>query len=85
MAISDRQDDGHRASVDQIRSRGNLTASYQDSEADNGEIFTLPPAPEAYEPAPPGEYRLKTTGEVVVNPDFTCVMTVHLAQNPAGD
>jgi hypothetical protein len=53
--------------------------------ADNGEIFTLPPAPEAYEPAPPGEYRLKTTGEVVVNPDFTCVMTVHLAQNPVED
>jgi hypothetical protein len=53
--------------------------------ADNGEIFTLPPAPEAYEPAPPGEYRLKTTGEVVVDPDFTCVMTVHLAQNPVED
>jgi hypothetical protein len=30
MAVSDRQDDGHKASVDQIRSRGNLTASYQD-------------------------------------------------------
>jgi len=28
MAISDRQDDGHKASVEQIRSRGNLTASY---------------------------------------------------------
>jgi len=25
MAISDRQDDGHKASVEQIRSRGNLT------------------------------------------------------------
>ena len=53
--------------------------------ADTGKIFTLPPAAEAYEPAPPGEYRLKTTGEVVVDPDFTCVMTVHPAQNPVED
>ena len=53
--------------------------------ADNGEIFTLPAGSEAYEPAPPGEYRLKTTGEVVVDPDFTCVMTVHPAQNPVED
>jgi hypothetical protein len=44
--------------------------------ADNGEIFTLPPGPEAYQPAPPGEYRLKTTGEIVVNPDFTCTFDV---------
>jgi hypothetical protein len=53
--------------------------------ADNGEIFTLPPAAEAYVPAPPGAYRLKTTGEVVVDPDFTCVMTVHEAQDPVED
>ena len=44
--------------------------------ADNGEIFTLPPDPGAYEPAPPREYRLKTTGEVVVDPDFTCTFDV---------
>ena len=44
--------------------------------ADNGEIFTLPPGPEAYQPAPPGEYRLQTTGEIVVNPDFTCTFDV---------
>jgi hypothetical protein len=49
--------------------------------ADNGEIFTLPPAPEAYKPAPPGEYRLKT-GEVVVNPDFTCTYEVHPRPEP---
>ena len=53
--------------------------------ADNGDIFTLPAGSEAYEPAPPGEYRLKTTGEVVVDPDFTCVMTVHPAQKPVED
>jgi hypothetical protein len=47
--------------------------------ADTGEIFTLPPAPDAFAPAPPGDYRLRSTGEVVVDPDFTCTMTVHLA------
>jgi hypothetical protein len=46
--------------------------------ADSDEIFTLPPAPEAFEPAPPGEYRMRSTGEVVVDPDLTCTMTVHL-------
>jgi hypothetical protein len=53
--------------------------------ADTGEIFTLPPGPEAYAPAPPGEYRLKTTGEVVVDPDFTCTYEVHPAQDPNED
>lgn len=48
--------------------------------ADNGEVFTLPSMPETYEPAPRGEYRLKGTGEVVVDPDFMCTMTVHLSR-----
>ena len=39
--------------------------------------FTLPPAEEAFEPAPPGDYRLRKTGEVVVNPDFMTTWTVH--------
>jgi hypothetical protein len=46
--------------------------------ADTGDLFTLPPAPEAFDAAPPGEYRIRSTGEVVVDPDFTCTMTVHL-------
>jgi hypothetical protein len=49
--------------------------------ADTGDIFTLPPALEAFAPAPPGEYRLRSTGEVVVDPDFTCVMQVHLTDS----
>ena len=52
--------------------------------SDTGEIFTLPPAAEAYEPAPEGEYRLRESGRVVVDPDFLCTMTVYLAeQEPA--
>jgi hypothetical protein len=41
------------------------------------EPFTLPPDPEAYCRADPGEYTLATTGEVVVDPDFTTVWTVN--------
>jgi hypothetical protein len=41
------------------------------------EPFTLPPDPEAYSPAQPGEYTLASTGEVVVDPDFTTVWTVN--------
>ncbi|KAA9157164.1 hypothetical protein FPZ12_025590 [Amycolatopsis acidicola] len=40
------------------------------------EPFTLPAEPDAYDHARPGEYRLRTTGEVVVDPDFTSVWTV---------
>ena len=36
-----------------------------------GESYELPPALEAFEPAPPGEYRLRSTGEIVTDPDYT--------------
>lgn len=45
-------------------------------EKPDGEVFTLPPAPEAFSPAPPGEYRLRSTGETVVDPDFLATWTV---------
>jgi hypothetical protein len=38
--------------------------------------FTLPPVPDAYDIADPGEYRLRSTGEVVVDPDFVTTWTV---------
>lgn len=34
------------------------------------EEFTLPPILAAFKPAQPGEYRLRSTGEVVVDPDL---------------
>ena len=40
------------------------------------EEITLPPALEAFEPAEPGEYRLRTTGEVVVDPDLLASWTI---------
>ena len=39
--------------------------------------FTLPAAPEAFAVGTPGTYRLRSTGEVVVNPDFVTSWTVH--------
>ncbi len=38
--------------------------------------FTLPPDPDAYDPGVAGEYRLRETGEVVVDPDFITTWTV---------
>lgn len=42
----------------------------------SGENFFLPPDPQAFSPAQPGSYRLRHTGEVVENPDFTTTWTV---------
>ena len=42
-------------------------------EQKNGEILSLPPDLSAVKPAPEGEYRLHSTGEVVVNPDFLSI------------
>jgi hypothetical protein len=41
-----------------------------------GETHWLPPDLRPFQAAPPGEYRLRTTGEVVVDPDFTCTWSV---------
>ena len=40
------------------------------------EPSTLPPEPAAFERAEPGEYRLRSTGEVVVDPDYISTWTV---------
>lgn len=34
-----------------------------------GETFVVPPSTDSVAPAAPGEYRLRATGETVVNPD----------------
>jgi hypothetical protein len=44
-----------------------------------GDPITLPPDLRPFEAAPPGEYRLRSTGEVVVDPDYTASWTIHLA------
>ena len=44
--------------------------------APSGEELALPPVLDAFYPAEPGEYKLRSTGEVVVDPDFTATFTV---------
>lgn len=39
-------------------------------EATDGQIFTLPPDLRSVQEAPPGTYRLHSTGEVIENPDL---------------
>lgn len=41
-----------------------------------GEAYTLPPDLRAFFPAPRGSYRLRQTGEVVVDPDYTTTWTI---------
>ena len=42
----------------------------------DGEVYRLPPDLRAFADAPRGEYRLRSTGEVVVDPDITATWTI---------
>ena len=46
-----------------------------------GEIFWLPPDLRPFQEAKPGEYKLRSTGEVVVDPDLLATWTV---KQPSG-
>ena len=41
-----------------------------------GKTYRLPPDTTALRPAPAGQYRLKSTGDVVNDPDYTCAWTL---------
>lgn len=43
----------------------------------DGEIFVLPPDLSSTQVAAPGEYRLRSTGEIVVNPDFLTTWNIN--------
>jgi hypothetical protein len=43
---------------------------------DSGESFDLPPDPRGIRVAKPGTYRLRSTGQEVVNPDFLATWTI---------
>jgi hypothetical protein len=49
------------------------------------ETYTLPPDLRNYEPAAPGEYRLRSTGEVVVDPDFISNWTITSGRDSDGE
>jgi hypothetical protein len=42
----------------------------------DGEVLTLPPNLDAFREAKPGVYRLRSTGEEIVDPDLTTVWTI---------
>ena len=44
--------------------------------ADTGEAEHMPSDRRMFQPAPPGEYRLRSTGEVVVDPDLLSTVTI---------
>ncbi len=45
--------------------------------ADEGQAYRLPPDTSAFRPAQPGEYKLKCSGDVVIDPDYTAVWTIN--------
>lgn len=45
-----------------------------------GEIFDLPPDMRSIQEALPGEYRLRSTGEVVIDPDYTVTFLIQWPQ-----
>jgi hypothetical protein len=51
---------------------------------DDGTTSWLPPDARSLEEAPPGEYRLRSTGEVVGDPDYLCSWTITRSDHPAG-
>lgn len=48
-----------------------------------GETYWLPPDLRSFCPAPAGEYRLRSTGEVVIDPDYTSTWNVTPPEHPA--
>jgi hypothetical protein len=44
--------------------------------AGSSKVYWLPPDLRGWTTAPPGEYRLKSTGEVVVDPDYLATWTI---------
>lgn len=58
--------------LEAVRGRG-IHLRLEGTEA--GKSYWLPPDTRAFHPAPLGQYRLKSTGEVVNDPDYTCMWT----------
>jgi hypothetical protein len=66
--------------VEQVQLHGTITEITKQGITllqSNGETFSLPPDPESLKPAPAGNYRLRSTGEIVKDPDllsnWTCI------------
>ena len=75
----------HRTMDDEVASLEQFHGKVERVSRDEGLVLRLPTGGERIIPpdlsrlavASPGNYRLKATGEVVVDPDFTAVWTVY--------
>ena len=50
----------------------------------DGDVLTLPPDPDSFRDAKPGVYRLRSSGEEVIDPDLTTVWTIREASPDDG-
>ena len=69
--------------VEQKQSWGEIVAVTENTifiKQKDGEEFDIPNDPSAIETANPGKYRLRSTGEVVENPDFLSTWNVTLPE-----
>lgn len=67
--------------IDAFSNKDGIRIKRRDSES----YFCLPPDAEALEKAPPGSYRLRSSGEVIDNPDYlaawTCIQSAQKKTN----
>lgn len=66
--------------IEQIQVYGEVVVSneeYVQIRRKNGELFNMPPDLRSTRPAQPGEYQLRSTGEIVVNPDYLATWSVY--------
>ena len=65
--------------IEQMQYHGTVTRSDEKAiviRKENGDSCSLPPDLRSTKPAPAGEYRLRSTGEIVVDPDFLSTWNV---------
>jgi len=72
---------GNDEVVEQVQAHGNIVAINENTivvlREDTGNEFSIPYDEDAFLPADPGEYSLRGSGEIVVNPDFISTWTIH--------
>ena len=78
--------DQHEKVISQVQRHGRIVEADKDrgigirlvahGKPWDGEVYRLPPDLRAFKDAPAGEYRLRSTGEVVVDPDVTASWTI---------
>lgn len=71
VGITDYDADGNAIAQTQFLGRAiGINAGGIQLELADGSVYWLPPDTRSTRPAPPGSYRLRSTGEIVENPDY---------------